>query len=174
MEKLANSTYMNFQNIPNNKSIDLILDRLDIQPHKYMELIFNLTGDASLRYKADLKNMSYKVRSIAGELMLESRQILTEFGLCYMTNTMLSEKFSSTYMIWGELPVNEIRGLESITRIKQSNYFDTDVSYSFLGFNISPIDVSYKDYDYLKLSIWMLIDFELFFFKRDFCIVPMR
>lgn len=141
MEKLANSTYMNFQEIPSNRSIDLLLDRLDIQPNKYMELIFNLTGDPSLRYKADLDDMNYKVRSIAGDLQLETRQILTEFGLCYMTNTMLSEKFSSTYMIWGDEPANEIRGLKSIARIKQSNYFDTDVSYSFLGFNESPIDV---------------------------------
>ncbi|KAI8123537.1 Sodium channel protein Nach [Lucilia cuprina] len=140
MEKLANSTYINFQNIPNNQTIDLILDRLNITPDKYMELIYNLTGDTSIKYRNDLDDVADKIRSTTGDFIIETRQILTEYGLCYMTNTMLSEKFTSLYLIWGEYPVNEIRDLKTTLQVKQSSYFDSDVSYNFLGFNDRPID----------------------------------
>lgn len=141
MESLANATYTNFKNIPNNKTIDSILDRLNITPDIYMQLIYNLTGDSSIKYKTDLNDISDKIRSTSGDYIIETRQILTEYGLCYMTNTMLKEEFTSLYLIWGEYPVNEIRGLKSTLRVKQSSYFDSDVSYNFLGFNERPIDV---------------------------------
>lgn len=106
-----------------------------------MQLIYNLTGDSSIKYKTDLNDISDKIRSTSGDYIIETRQILTEYGLCYMTNTMLKEEFTSLYLIWGEYPVNEIRGLKSTLRVKQSSYFDSDVSYNFLGFNERPIDV---------------------------------
>lgn len=143
MESLANATYTNFKNIPNNKTIDSILDRLNITPDIYMQLIYNLTGDSSIKYKTDLNDISDKIRSTSGDYIIETRQILTEYGLCYMTNTMLKEEFTSLYLIWGEYPVNEIRGLKSTLRVKQSSYFDSDVSYNFLGFNERPIDVRF-------------------------------
>lgn len=146
MEKLANATYSNFNDIPSNKSVDLLLDRLNIKPSKYMELIYNLTGDTTVKYKDELDDMTNKIRSSSGDIIIETRQILTEYGLCYMTNTMLSEKFTSRYLIWGEYPVNELRNLNTSLRVKQSSYFDSDVSYNFLGFKDNPLDVSLKIY----------------------------
>lgn len=142
MENLANATYSNFQAIPDNASIDAILDRLNITPDKYMQLIYNITGDASIKLKADLSDISNRIRSTSGDNYIDTRQILTEYGLCYMTNTMLSDKFTSIFMIWGEYPVYEIRDLPTTLQTKTGSYFDSDISYNFLGFNERPVDVS--------------------------------
>lgn len=142
LESLANATYSNFRNIPNNRSIDLLLDRLNITPDIYQQLIYNLTGDDSLKTREDLHDAMDKIRSTTGEIIIQTRQILTEYGLCYMTNTLLSEKFTSSYMIWGVEPYNDIKDLPNILDVKRSSYFDSDVSYNFLGFGNKPIDVS--------------------------------
>ncbi|XP_061401017.1 acid-sensing ion channel 5-like, partial [Musca vetustissima] len=140
LEHLANATYHNFHNIPNNRSIAVLLDRLKITPNIYQELIYNLTGDSTMITKNDFIAATDKVRSTSGDSIIETRQIFTEYGLCYMTNTMLSEEFTSHYMIWGYENKKEIQGVDNILKVKHSSYFDSDVSYNFLGFGSKPID----------------------------------
>ncbi|XP_075153217.1 sodium channel protein Nach-like [Haematobia irritans] len=140
LEHMANATYGNFNLIPNNRSVDLLLDRIGITPNLYQEIIYNLTGDHSFRTRESMKNMSDQIRSTTGETIIQSRQVLTEYGLCYMTNTLLSDKYTSTYMIWGQVPFNDIHDIPNILIVKKSSYFDSDVSYNFLGFGDKPMD----------------------------------
>uniref|UniRef100_A0A1I8PUC6 Uncharacterized protein n=1 Tax=Stomoxys calcitrans TaxID=35570 RepID=A0A1I8PUC6_STOCA len=152
IEHLANSTYINFRNLPNNRSTDKLFDRIGITPNLYMELIYNLTGDDSMRTEEDL--FEDKVHSNSGtEIILEARQILTEYGLCYVTNTDLSDKYSSRYMILGEVPHNYLRGRQYFRKVIHTNYFSSDTYYHFRGFGIKPIDsFVHSTYEVMQLE----------------------
>uniref|UniRef100_A0A1B0AJR6 Uncharacterized protein n=1 Tax=Glossina pallidipes TaxID=7398 RepID=A0A1B0AJR6_GLOPL len=151
LETLANTTYSNIDYLVGNEEIDRLLDRLQIQPENYMKLIYNLTGDDTLRFVADISSFMDKIHTISGDLIIGTRQILTEYGLCYMTNTMLSDKYSSRYMVEGILPDKDIQTSPSHINVKKCSYFENDVNYNVLGFDTSPINVFlHSPFDVMK------------------------
>uniref|UniRef100_A0A1A9WKE7 Uncharacterized protein n=1 Tax=Glossina brevipalpis TaxID=37001 RepID=A0A1A9WKE7_9MUSC len=118
-----------------------------------MQLIYNLTGDDTLRFVADISSSLDKIHTISGDLIIGTRQILTEYGLCYMTNSKLSEKYSSRYMIEHKLPDKDIQNSPSYINVKKCNYFENDVNYNVLGFDISPINVFlHSPFDVMKVD----------------------
>uniref|UniRef100_A0A1A9UPL1 Uncharacterized protein n=1 Tax=Glossina austeni TaxID=7395 RepID=A0A1A9UPL1_GLOAU len=151
LETLANTTYSNIDYLVGNDEVDRLLDRLHIQPENYMHLIYNLTGDDTLRFVADISNFMDKIHTISGNLIIGTRQTLTEYGLCYMTNTMLSDKYSSRYMVEGILPDKDIQTSPSYINVKKCSYFENDVNYNVLGFDTSPINVFlHSPFDVMK------------------------
>lgn len=133
MEALANSTYTNFENIPQFDSVDRILNKYNINPAQYMELIYNLTMDES--YSAD---EPAPVRCTDGSDDFMTMQILTEFGLCYVCNSLLGPEYSARYVIFGEYP---IFNPETFEKTKRANFHEKEVSLSFIGFQSNAIDV---------------------------------
>ncbi|KAI9583924.1 hypothetical protein GQX74_010259 [Glossina fuscipes] len=151
LETLANTTYSNIDYLVGNVEIDRLLDRLQIKPENYMQLIYNLTGDNTLRFVADIPSFMDKIHTISGEFIIGTRQILTEYGLCYMTNSMLSDKYSSRYMVEGKLPDKDIQTSPSHISVKKCSYFENDVNYNVLGFDMSPINVFlHSPFDVMK------------------------
>ena len=92
LESLANSTYINFQNIKNFSSTDAMLARLNIKPENYMKLIFDLTEDLTLRDSAEMK-----VRNVNNLEYIKCIQVLTENGICYSTNNFLAPNLSTRF-----------------------------------------------------------------------------
>ncbi|XP_030240035.1 sodium channel protein Nach [Drosophila navojoa] len=136
LENLANSTYTNFENIPDYESIDHTLDLLGIKPKHYMELIYNLTFDGTYEPIEKLR-----IRCVDGQLHLKTRQILTEFGLCYLCSSYLGEEYSSRYLIFGEFPeFNKYLNKHRFVLVKKATFFDKDVGFNLMGFDTEAID----------------------------------
>lgn len=57
---------------------------MNIKPSNYMSLIYSLTDDMT---KA---TTDYKVRSVNNLEYIASMQTLTEFGICYTTNSYVA------------------------------------------------------------------------------------
>ncbi|CAD7086027.1 unnamed protein product [Hermetia illucens] len=127
LESLANSTYENFEDIKEFKSIE----QMNIDPEDYMMLIYNLTQD--LTRTPDIYS---RVRNMNNEDHIHVEQILTEYGICYLTNSYLSEGLSAQYLITGKGPdVNEVEAeMGIIHRVRHANMFDGEVAYNFIGF----------------------------------------
>lgn len=136
MESLANSTYTNFNNIPDYPSVESILNRLAIKPQHYMELIYNLTSDGSF-----ITGDAW-VHCTDGTHEVKTMQILTEFGLCYVCNTFLGLEYSSRFVLFGEYPKTRA-GLKrsEILDNKGGNFHDKEIALSFYGFAVKAIDV---------------------------------
>ncbi|EDW63297.2 uncharacterized protein Dvir_GJ13850, partial [Drosophila virilis] len=136
LENLANSTYTNFQNIPEYDSIDGTLDSLGIRPKHYMELIYNLTYDGTYE-----PIEAIRIRCVDGQIHMRARQILTEFGLCYLCSSYLGEEYSSRFLIFGEYPeFNKYLNLHRFIDVKQATFFDSDMGFTLLGFECEAID----------------------------------
>ncbi|XP_033236350.1 uncharacterized protein ppk10 isoform X1 [Drosophila pseudoobscura] len=136
IENLANSTYKNFQNIPESEYIDKLLNVLGIKPALYMELIYNLTYDSS--YEPVEKQ---RTRSIDGQINIHVRQVLTEYGLCYLGNSKLGEEYSSRYLIFGVYPeVNKYEQSRRLLKAQIGSFFEKDVGFTLLGFSSEAID----------------------------------
>ncbi|XP_017098937.2 sodium channel protein Nach [Drosophila bipectinata] len=136
IENLANSTYINFQNIPESNEIDSIIKDLDLKPEHYMELIYNLTFDST--YEPIEKQ---RTRCIDGQLNIHVRQVLTEYGLCYMGNSKLGEEYSSRYFIFGQYPEpNKYEMTRKVIQYQIGSYFEKDVGHTLLGFTSEAID----------------------------------
>lgn len=133
LEALANSTYTNFENIPQLDSVDRILNKYNIIPAQYMELIYNLTIDES--YSND---EPAPVRCTDGSDDFMTMQILTEFGLCYVCNSLLGPEYSARYVIFGKYPKFNPAAFE---KTKRANFHEKEVSLSFIGFQSNAIDV---------------------------------
>ncbi|KAH8410577.1 hypothetical protein KR009_003812, partial [Drosophila setifemur] len=136
LENLANSTYINFQNIPENDQIDQIIKDIKLEPENYMDLIYNLTYDSS--YEPIEKQ---RTRSIDGQVNIHVRQVLTEYGLCYLGNSKLGEEYSSRYLIFGKYPeFNKYEMTRKLLQYQLGSYFEKDVGYTLLGFSSEAID----------------------------------
>ncbi|EDW76036.1 uncharacterized protein Dwil_GK14883 [Drosophila willistoni] len=136
MENLANSTYTNFQNIPGSDNIDSILMNLGIKPEQYMELIYNLTFDSTYEPVEKLRT-----RSIDGQVNIHVRQVLTEYGLCYLGNSKLGKEYSSRYLIFGSYPeYNKYEHSRTLLEVQLGSFFEKDVSFTLLGFTSIAID----------------------------------
>ncbi|XP_075153892.1 pickpocket 10 [Haematobia irritans] len=136
LENLANSTYMNFKSIPVHPSLDAILDRINLKPRKYMETIYNLTSEDRLN-----PDESHRIRCIDNDQYIHTRQVLTEYGLCYMANNLVDERYSSKYLLFGSLPEPNKYELEhNMLTIQLGSFPDRYKDYTFIGFR-SPIDL---------------------------------
>lgn len=104
---------------------------MNIDPADYMILIYNLTQD--LTRTPDIYS---RVRNMNNEDHIHVEQILTEYGICYLTNSYLSEGLSAQYLITGKGPdVNEVEAeMGIIHRVRHANMFDGEVAYNFIGF----------------------------------------
>ncbi|KAH8287901.1 hypothetical protein KR018_006959 [Drosophila ironensis] len=136
LENLANSTYANFQNIPESDEIDQAIQAIGLTPDRYMELIYNLTFDSTYE-----PNEKLRTRCIDGQANIDVRQVLTEFGLCYLGNTRLGKEYSSRYLIFGEYPeVMTYENTHPQLPYQIGSYFEKDVGYTLLGFSSEAID----------------------------------
>lgn len=68
---MANSTYINFQNIPQNEQIDQIIEDIGLKPEHYTELIYNLTYDRTYE-----PNFNERIRCMDGAMFIHVRQVL--------------------------------------------------------------------------------------------------
>lgn len=137
LESLANSSYINFENIKSTPRTDEILQRLRIRPENYLTLIYSLTEDLTQR----TGNIELKVRNVNNMEFIKTTQILTEYGICYTTNSMLALNLSTALLlenkIWPEDPFYKKTKLHYV---RFGNLFDGDMTYSFIGFP-SPITI---------------------------------
>ncbi|XP_033173071.1 sodium channel protein Nach [Drosophila mauritiana] len=130
LENLANSTYINFQNIPQNEQIDQIIEDIGLKPEHYTELIYNLTYDRTYE-----PNFNERIRCMDGAMFIHVRQVLTEWGLCYLGNSKLTEEYSSRYFIFGKYPEYNKYEYENIRLPYQvGSFFQKDTQYALLGF----------------------------------------
>ncbi|XP_030383987.1 sodium channel protein Nach [Scaptodrosophila lebanonensis] len=149
LENLANSTYTNFHRIPQYQSTDDILERLNIRPENYMELIYNMTYDSS--YDPIEKQ---RTRSIDGQTNIHVRQVLTEYGLCYLGNSKLGEEYSSRYFIFGLYPeFNRHEHTRKLLQVQIGSFFEKDVGYTLLGLRSEAIDsFIHSPFDVMKVD----------------------
>uniref|UniRef100_A0A1B0ETT1 Sodium channel protein Nach n=1 Tax=Glossina morsitans morsitans TaxID=37546 RepID=A0A1B0ETT1_GLOMM len=148
LEQLANSTYINFKYLPDYGSIYRTLDKLNVKPQQYMELIYNVTADMT-RNPIDM----YRARCIHDNANIQVRQVLTEYGLCYLTNNYLGQKYTSSFLIYGQYPdVNPFEGKKPFRKILSGSFFDKDVSYTFIGFPESIDLFVHSPYDVMKVD----------------------
>lgn len=131
LESLANSTYINFQNIKNSSRTDDILKRLNIRPANYLSLIYNLTEDWTRR----TTNIELKVRNVNNMEFIRATQILTEYGICYTTNNLLAVNLSTALLMENRiLPEDPFYKKSTLHDVRFGNLFDGDMTYSFIGF----------------------------------------
>ncbi|XP_036322357.1 sodium channel protein Nach [Rhagoletis pomonella] len=116
LETLANSTYFNFANITVRPSIDSTLDRLRLRPAQYMSLIYNLTTDFT-----QMADENERIRLNDGFRSFVVRQVLTEFGICYLGNSYLHNEYTARYTIFGKYPKINKEHLQMLT----GSYFDS-------------------------------------------------
>ncbi|XP_060663029.1 acid-sensing ion channel 5 [Drosophila nasuta] len=148
LEQLANSTYTNFENIPEYESIDHTLKNLNIEPENYMELIYNLTWDATHSEE------SGRVRCTDGSYEIRVTQVLTEFGLCYVCNTFLGLEYSASYVLFGEYPqLNGVLNESTLLPIKHGAFFEKDTGFTLIGFTNKAIDTYlHSPHDVMRLD----------------------
>lgn len=112
IESMANATYESLHLINAPKSIEVYMlgqksktkmenslnkcycsfkQKLNIKPADYMMLIFNLTRD-QLR-----DPIKWRVRSIRNQEFINSEQVLTEHGICYVSNSLIASNLSAKY-----------------------------------------------------------------------------
>ncbi|KXJ72308.1 hypothetical protein RP20_CCG018375 [Aedes albopictus] len=94
IESLANSTYINFEDIKGSDNVDRILQMLRITPKDYMLLIANLTQDLTRRDDHELR-----VRSQNNLEYIRSDQTLTEYGICYTTNSFIARNLTTSIFL---------------------------------------------------------------------------
>lgn len=131
---------------------------MNISPNDYMMLIFNLTRDLSR-----VKNIDQRIRTYRNTQTMRTEQILTERGICYMSNNFLAFTLSAKYycgnhmwtlslsfifysclctrfLLTGEHPAP--LGVDTIDAgdgvhvldVLYGNLFDGDMGYNMVGF----------------------------------------
>ncbi|XP_058816413.1 sodium channel protein Nach [Topomyia yanbarensis] len=148
IESLANSTYINFEDIKGSPNIDRILSMLRIEPKDYMRLIANLTKDLTRR-----DHPEFRVRSQNNMEYIRTLQTLTEFGICYTTNSFISPNLTTSQLLKGQPPdENYFYRNHKIHDVRFGNLFDGDITYSFIGFD-GPVSVFYHSpYDTMNIA----------------------
>lgn len=125
LESLANSTYVNFENIKSTPKTDEILKRLRIRPADYLRLIHSLTEDMTYR-----TNFELKVRNVNNMDYIRVTQILTENGICYTTNSLLAWNLSTSLLMENKLPPHDpFFKKYTLHDVRFGNLFDGDMTY---------------------------------------------
>lgn len=138
LESLANSSYLNFENIKSTAKTDELLRELRIQPSDYLRLIYDLTEDFTRRSSQDIEK---KVRNVNNMDFIRSTQILTEYGICYTTNNILALNLSTALLLDNKiLPEDPYYRKQTLHDVRYGNLFDGDMTYSFIGFTM-PITI---------------------------------
>lgn len=149
LESLANSTYINFQNIKNTSNTDAILGKLNVTPAGYLKLIYSLTED----YTKRPGNVEMKIRTINNLDFIRASQILTEFGICYMTNNFLTRNLSMSYLMEKKLQSDEsFMKKSTIHDVRFGNLFDGDMTYSFIGFPSAITVYMHSPYETMNIA----------------------
>lgn len=124
-ESMANATYATFKNIKNFTTTDVrdyccfmclwltssftwfqeVLKRLQINPNLYMRIIAKLTED-----KSQEDTFDQKIKNINNLEPISVVRTLTEFGICYTTNSFVSYNISTRcgIFLWKILSFNVI------------------------------------------------------------------
>lgn len=71
-------------------SAQRILSMLRIQPKDYMMLIANLTKDLTRQ-----DHQEFRVRTLANLEYIRTLQTLTEYGICYTTNSLIAPNLTT-------------------------------------------------------------------------------
>lgn len=138
LESLANSTYFNFQNIKSTSKTDEILQRLRIRPADYLRLIRNLTEDLTYR----TGNYELKVRNVNNMEFIRATQILTEYGICYTTNSLLALNLSMSLLMDNKLPPSDpFFKKYYLHDVRFGNLFDGDMTYRLQKFSLLNLKV---------------------------------
>ncbi|XP_053691956.1 sodium channel protein Nach [Sabethes cyaneus] len=161
IESLANSTYMNFRNIKGSQNVDRILSMLRIQPKDYMMLIANLTKDLTRQ-----DHQEFRVRTLANLEYIRTLQTLTEYGICYTTNSLIAPNLTTSQLLKGHPPDEAYFYLNhKVHDIRFGNLFDGDITYSFIGFD-GPISVFYHSpYETISIARYLPYSNEAYEFE---------
>uniref|UniRef100_A0A182WGM4 Sodium channel protein Nach n=1 Tax=Anopheles minimus TaxID=112268 RepID=A0A182WGM4_9DIPT len=148
LESLANSSYFNFGNIKHSDNVDSMLDMLQIKPENYMNIIYNLTRDLTR-----LADTELRVRTQSNLEFLRTYQTLTEYGICYTTNSFVSSNLTASLLLTGkQSPLDDFYLSRVVHNVRYGNLFDGDITYSFIGFE-PPITIFYHSpYETLNIA----------------------
>ncbi|XP_062706720.1 sodium channel protein Nach [Aedes albopictus] len=161
IESLANSTYINFEDIKGSDNVDRILQMLRITPKDYMLLIANLTQDLTRRDDHELR-----VRSQNNLEYIRSDQTLTEYGICYTTNSFIARNLTTSQLLKGHPPdENDFYRNQKLHDVRYGNLFDGDVTYSFIGFNGAISAFYHSPYDTINIARYLPYSMEAYEFE---------
>ncbi|XP_058122437.1 sodium channel protein Nach [Anopheles ziemanni] len=148
LESLANSSFFNFEDIKHSEKVDSLLEMLQIRPENYMNLIYNLTRDLTR-----IDDTELRVRTQSNLEFLRTYQTLTEYGICYTTNSFISSNLTASLLLTGkQLPEDEFYSTRIVHTVRFGNLFDGDITYSFIGFE-PPISIFYHSpYETLNIA----------------------
>lgn len=139
LDSLANATYFNFENIKVHPEIVDLAD--SINPKDYMYLIDNLTDNLASIVKLPNER---KVSTMSADEYIVLVQSLSEFGICYTTNSEIARSLSVGYLLYGKNINYEEEHLRNpaikakpLVSMKMGNIFDEQITYSTLGFQNS-------------------------------------
>lgn len=118
---------------------------LNISSNDYMELIYNFTINYGISNITKLTNRPLRAQS--DKMAIKFEQVLTEYGLCYSTNSQLLEHIAAAKLIFNRKSPDYYESLDDssiidIIEFRRGNYFDGEISYHFLGFQNNTINVS--------------------------------
>ncbi|XP_049548324.1 sodium channel protein Nach [Anopheles darlingi] len=166
LESLANSSYFNFGNIYHNEKVDRLVEMLQLVPENYMKVIYNLTRDLS-----QLDDPELRVRTQSNLEFLRTYQTLTEYGICYTTNSFISSNLTASLLLEGRAkPLDHFYSTRVVRDVRFGNLFDGDITYSFIGFE-PPISIFYHSpYETLNIANFQPLtneaqEFETFSFE---------
>lgn len=149
LESLANSSYINFHNIKNSSRTDDILKRLRITPSSYLHLIYSLTDD----WTQEQINIEQKVRNVNDLAFIKSFQILTEYGICYTTNSLLALNLSTALLMENKiLPEDPFYKKLKLYEMRFGNIFEGDITYSFFGFPSAVSIYLHSSYETMNIA----------------------
>lgn len=149
LESLANATFVNFDQIADTPKTDAILERLNIQPKDYLRTIYELTDDLT---KLD-GNLEQKVRNVNNLEFINVIQVVTEYGICYSTNSFLSNNLSTAMLLENRMPIDDIFYKKvKLHYVRYGNLFDGEVTYSFIGFRTPITLFMHSPYETMNIA----------------------
>lgn len=149
LESLANSTYINFEDIKDSLKTEEILKNLKIKPEHYAMLIYNLTEDLTRK----TSNMELKVRNVNNMEYIRTTQVLTEYGICYTTNNFLAANLSASWIIEKKVQQEDpFYRTSKLYDVRFGNLFDGDMTYSFIGFETAITIFLHSPYEFINVA----------------------
>jgi hypothetical protein len=149
MESLANSTYINFDQIKNSTNSDAVLKRLKINPPEYLKLIYDLTEDLTRKEGS----VEHKVRNVNNREFIKTTQVLTEYGICYSSNNYLAINLSTSMLLQNKAPiVDAFYRKVKLHEVRHGNLFDGEVTYSFIGFKDAITIFMHSPYETMNIA----------------------
>ncbi len=123
LESLANSSFFNFNQIKVTDGIENLLESVEIEPKNYMQVIYSLTNDL---IKADDLNEFNDDAEDKNKMSID--QVLTEFGICFSANNILSSNLSTLVLLENKIS----KSIDS--KIMKANLYDGRTTYKFQGY----------------------------------------